>query len=210
MRKVFFYILIGVFFLSACDKDEYVYPPAITEILSAHTNNQGFISCLITDKAMQLEVENREKYSGMTPDSLYRIIAVYELRESEGNTVHLYSIGNTISYEPIAPSQLEGEMKIDPVNVQSIWRSGDFLNMILLVKAQNKKHVFHFVETGEEPSCLKLMLYHDKGEDIEAYTQRAYISIPLKKYKDFLSEGDSILFSVNTYKEGLKTFYFQY
>ena len=81
-------------------------------------------------------------------------------------------------------------MKTDPVNIQSIWRSGDYLNMILLVKAQNKKHSFHFIEAqgANQTSCLRLTLYHDKGEDVEAYTQKAYLSVPLKKYSGIFSK----------------------
>lgn len=210
MRIVFFYILISVLFLSACDKDEYVYPPAITEIVSAQTDDEGTLGLLITDKGVALHVENAHKYSGMVSDTLYRMVAVYELKGAQKDSVHLYSFAPTISYEPIALSQLAGEMKTDPVGVQSIWRSGDYLNMILLVKAQGKKHVFHFVETEDEAHCLALTLYHDKGENIEAYTRRAYISIPLKKYKDVLSKGDPIFFSLNTYKEGMKTYRLEY
>lgn len=197
-------------FLSACGKDEYVYPSAITEIVSVQTDDEGTLGLLITDKGVALHVENADKYLGMVPDTLYRTVARYELKGAKNDSVHLYSFALTISYEPIPLSRLAGKMKTDPVGVQSIWRSGDYLNMILLVKAQDKKHVFHFVETEDEAHCLALTLYHDKGEDIEAYTQRAYISIPLKKYRGILSKGDPILFSLNTYKEGQKTYRFEY
>ncbi|RGN51199.1 hypothetical protein DWW69_04475 [Bacteroides sp. AF16-49] len=214
MRRGVFYSLLVLLtsFIMGCSDDEYVYPPALTELLSVRTNASGTIDYLLPDRSAGLRVENGSKYSGMVPDSIYRLVAIYEIKDAKEPSAYIYTIGNVIAPEPIGQEQLAGEMKTDPVNIQSIWRSGDYLNMILLVKAQNKKHSFHFIEAqgANQTSCLRLTLYHDKGEDVEAYTQKAYLSVPLKKYSGIFSEGDPILFTINLYKEGLRTYQFTF
>lgn len=215
MKRIGVYIIfLGLIILAACKEDDYVYPPAITEILSAQTDEAGTISRLIPDKGELLSVGNGDRFSGLVPDSVYRMIGVYELVNGadEYSVAHIYSIQQVISYNPI--SIPVDEMKTDPVTVQSIWRSGGYINLILQVKLHTGAHVFRFVENSFISTSmgfvLSLSLYHDKGGDIEAYTQRAYLSVPLSKYDGVLKVGDIISFTINTYKEGLKTYQFVY
>ena len=215
MKRIGIYIIfLGLIFLVACKDDDYVYPPAITEILSAQTDARGTISSLLPDKCEPLPVGNADRFSGLVPDSVYRMIGVYEIVDGTDNSSasHIYSIQQVISHNPIPMSGTE--MKTDPVTVQSIWRSGNYINLIVQVKSHTVAHVFRFVESGYIPTSLgfvlSLSLYHDKGDDIEAYTQRAYMSVPLNKYDGTLKEGDVISFTINTYKEGLKTYQLVY
>lgn len=215
MKRIGIYIIfLGLIILAACKEDDYVYPPAITEILSAQTDETGTISRLIPDKGEPLSVENGDRFSGLVPDSLYRMIGVYEVANGadESSAAYIYSIQQVISYNPVSiPAD---ELKTDPVTIQSIWRSGNYINLILQVKSHTGAHVFRFVENSFISTSmgfvLSLSLYHDKGDDIEAYTQRAYLSVPLTKYEGMLKKGDTILFAVNTYKEGLKTYQLVY
>lgn len=194
-------LLIAGMLLAGCEEDEYVYPSALTEILSAGTDSTGSINYLLTDKGVSYHIENGDSYSGLVSDTVYRMLAVYDVNTAE-LSAHVYSLRQVVAPEPL--SDWTGEIKQDPVDVQSIWLSGGYLNMVLLVKAQNKKHVFHFIEM-ENSSVLKLKLYHYKGEDVEAYTQRAYLSVPLRKYETYCNE---IHFTLNTVEEGLRTYTF--
>lgn len=200
-HSAFCFLLAGILFLSGCGKDEYVYPPALTEILSVSTDGIGAVDCLLTDKGVSYPVENRNSYSGLVSDTVYRMLAVYDVN-TVNLSAHVYSLRQVVAPEPL--TNWQGEIKQDPVEVQSIWLSGDYLNMVLLVKAQNKKHVFHFIEIKDSP-VLNLKLYHDKGNDEEAYTQRAYLSVPLRKYKTYCKE---IYFAINTYEKGVITYTF--
>lgn len=203
MRQTILYILlISALLLAACGKDEYVYPPVLTEFISAGTDESGCISTLQTDKGVSYRLENRDKYTGLTADSVYRVIAVYEVKDTVSLSAYIYSLGNVFAPEPV--TEWSEEIIQDPVDVQSIWLSGDYLNMILLVKAQNEKHTFRFIRMEDSPS-FHLTLYHDKGEDVEAYTQRAYLSVPLQKYKTYCKE---IYFTINTFEYGNRTYRF--
>lgn len=215
MRGWRIYILIiSVLLLAGCKNDDYVYPPAITEILSAQTDESGTIRYLLPDKGEALFAENGSRYSGLVPDSVYRMIGVYQTVDSDNGVVaHIYSIQQVISYEPV--SMPWSEVKTDSVTVQSIWRSRDYINLILQVKSHIGVHVFRFAENGyiltpTGSKTLALSLYHDKGDDLEAYTQRAYMSVPLSKYAGQLKEGDIVSFTINAYKKGLVTYQFPY
>lgn len=206
-------LMATLIFLIGCKDDDYVYPPVLTEIISVRISETGSIQDLNTDKGASYRVENGSRFTGYSPDSLYRMVCIYELHEATAETTaQIYSVRNTVSPIPILPERLIGDIKTDPVNVQSIWRSGDYLNVILLVKIQNGKHLFHFIETGNEEEAgshkIDLTLYHDKQDDVEGYSQRAYLSVPLKQYN--LTASDSVFFTLNTYKQGFKTYAFAY
>lgn len=212
MRLTGIYILLTLFILAGCkEEDEYVYPPAISEILCARTDSYGQITYLLPDKGEPLYIENTDKIAPLLPDTVYRMISIYEVKDPDKPSVHVYTIQKVLSPDPIQRESLLDGMKMDPVNVQSVWRSGDYINMILLIKAQNGgKHSFHFIENCFPTDRFEFLLYHDQGGDVEAYTQLAYLSIPLRQYKNTLSPGDEILVTINTFDEGLKRYWLTY
>lgn len=193
-RLRFFSLLyIGLLLLVSCGKEEAAYPPVLTEFASLRTDAQGRGAWLLTDRGECYDVGNADQHTGLTPDSLYRIVALYELSASAASaSVHLYDKAEAIA--PLPTAHWEGEWKKDPVGVQSIWLSGDYLNMVLLVKAQDRPHTFFFVEQ-ERGAAVRLGLYHDRGDDVEAYTQQAYLSVPLAGYRD---EARQVDFSLAT------------
>ena len=96
MKKfgVILYSLLCILLLGACKEDEYVYPNVITTFIDAATDESGTLQKLITDKGESLQILNREGLDGLTPDSIYRSVSIYELKESadEGQaTALLYS-----------------------------------------------------------------------------------------------------------------------
>lgn len=103
----------------------------------------------------------------------------------------------------------------DPVSLQSLWHSGNYLNLILQVKVKDQPHAYHFIEDALETNAdgthtLRLTLYHDRAGDPEAYSQRTYLSVPLHFYADTLRPGDEIVFTLHTYEEGGVTRRFTY
>lgn len=187
----------------SCAEETSVYPPVLTEFTNLRADQSGCMHTLLKDDGTVYAVQNATSHTGFTPDSTYRVVALYELVQSTTSTVHLYDFIRTISPRPV--SNWKNEIKQDPVKVQSIWVKGDFLNLVLLVKAQNNPHAFRFIEASDG-SILKLTFYHDKGKDIEAYTQRAYLSVPLAQYK---SHFQQLQFSINTEQE-MKVYTFEF
>ena len=93
MRRGVFYSLLVLLtsFIMGCSDDEYVYPPALTELLSVRTNASGTIDYLLPDRSAGLRVENGSKYSGMVPDSIYRLVAIYEIKDAKEPSAYIYT-----------------------------------------------------------------------------------------------------------------------
>ena len=136
-----------------------------------------------------------------------------KLAEKAEKEAMLYNTQLVISPVPLSESKFK-EIKTDPVAIQSIWRGGNYLNLILQVKVKDQKHGYHFIENKLEnkdgEQTLYLTLYHDRNNDIEGFNRKVYLSVPLWAYAGKLHKGDKIVFNIRTYKEGMtsRIFYF--
>lgn len=191
------------------DDDDYVYPSVLTELVDIHVAADGYIDYITTDEGTTYVAENRINADKLNTDAVYRALCMYEKATSTKHTkgARLYSIKLTLSGKPTPKAQVKGEIKTDPLDVQSVWRGGSYLNMTLLPMVQSISHTYAIVEerlveegTGKK---LYLLLHHNQNGDYEAYEQKTYMSIELGDYA--LQSGDSVFVSVNTYKEGMKT-----
>lgn len=197
-----------------CSKEEeYHYPSVKLEFLTATTNSKGTINQITTDGGKAYDVQTDGSNLKLPADTLLRIVTNYE--EVEGG-VKLYGAAVPISNIPIPVAEFEEALVHDPASIQSIWMGRDYLNMILQVKAQNKKHTFRFIEqeatfneAGDE-LFVHIILYHNANEDIQAYTQRAYASIPLKHYAAYGCKKVLLRFSPYTDYEGVASYDFEY
>lgn len=203
-------LLFCIFLCEGCKKEDYVYPSVVTEFIGAQTNNDGTISQLVADDGTIYSVLQRDGLGGLVADTLYRTISIYEpitQENGKGNVAQLYSCQLVLSVNPLPASDFKGNIKTDPVDIQSIWLSGEYLNMILLVQYKELSHLYHFVDEGitsdqSGTQTLNLRLFHDRNNDYEAFTKQVYLSVPLKNYLQLLRKGDKIRFNLNTYKEG--------
>lgn len=203
------FILLCMLSLGAC-KEEYVYPNVLTELTELQTDENGRFKNLITDRGESFGIAKLTQDSLLVSDTLYRALTVYAPIEGETDLVHIYSANAVFSKIPVKRLDVATEIKTDPVDIQSIWRSGRYLNMILRVQVKNSTHVFHFIEDGitansDGTRTLSLTFHHDRKKDYEAFTQKICFSIPLWYYESRLQKGDKICLSLNTYKEGVVT-----
>ncbi len=203
-------LLFCIFLCEGCKEEDYVYPNVVTEFIGAQTNNDGTISQLVADDGTIYSVLQRDGLGGLVADTLYRTISIYEpiaQENGKGNVAQLYSCQLVLSVNPLPASDFKGNIKTDPVDIQSIWLSGEYLNMILLVQYKELSHLYHFVDEGitsdqSGTQTLNLRLFHDRNNDYEAFTKQVYLSVPLKNYLQLQRKGDKIRFNLNTYKEG--------
>lgn len=212
MNKFLTYIFLTVFLLSneGCQEDDYVYSDVLTEFTEVQTNDEGVLTYLLTDQGDKYQILEREGLDGLTPDSIYRTLCVYQITDVEKETVQLYSAQKVLSMLPKPASAFSDGIRTDPLDIQSIWLSGKYLNMVLLPMAKDKSHIFHFVENSltqdnEGRAQLELTLYHDQNGDYEAFTRKTYLSIPLWGYGNKLDTGDRIVLHIQTYEEGNTT-----
>lgn len=207
-------LIIATLLLTSCGDEEYVYPELITEFINLETDNGGIGNYLVTDHEERFYIENHSALSGLKSDTLYRVVSRYAaVHHSAEPTVTLYAIESAIAPIPLPESQFS-EIYTDAVELQSIWRKGEFINLVLKVKVKDTAHGFHFIENKIEEvegiRTLYLTLYHDRKEDIEAFYRTSYLSVPLWYYSDKLEKGDQIVFQLNTYKEGMTSRTFTY
>jgi hypothetical protein len=162
------------------------------------TNGSGQTYKAVNDEGETLSVIN--PIGGLTNDTTYRFFVVLV---REGNSIRLSSYSHTISGKPFKME--EGETAItDPVTVQSIWKTSNYINATFLIQEKTEQHVMGFIDKGvttnnQGTRIARIQLYHDNSSDAEAFTATAYASLPLWAYRDRLERGrDSVYFIVNT------------
>lgn len=178
--------------LASCGDEEYYYPPVKLEFLTAQADANGSLKSVLTDEGKTLAVVEDATNTLVEPNSSVRIVSNYSIETAADGTAgaKLYALLRATSPTPQPADKFKDGIKQDPVEVLSIWMGIDYLNMMFDIKAQNARHSFHFVEnevtTNEDAGTREvyLSLYHDDGGDTQAYTKRAYISIPLRQYAD--------------------------
>lgn len=198
--------------LTACGEDEYVYPDLVTEFSCLKTNAEGFGIQIVTDEGKAWNLQEGNRPNKLTPDSIYRVVSRYAPIDETYATA--YSFWQVTAPIP-QPESMYETVCTDPVNVQSIWQSGEYLNLILLITVKDKKHELSFVDHGitadkEGRHTLTLTLFHDRKDDVEGFDEKHYLSVPLWHYREQLNKGDQIVFNLNTYKEGMISRTFTY
>lgn len=201
----FSFLLLCMSQFGACKEEEYVYPDVITEFIGAATDENGTLTRLVADNGEEYRIQARSGLDGLKKDTLYRTISIYQPLENQ--TVQLYSSELVLSMIPVSAKQIIGDIKTDPVDIERIWLSGKYLNMVLLAKVKEESHSYHFIDQGiqkeaDATQTLHLQLYHNRNNDYEAFTRKVYLSVPLWAYDGKLKQGDKIVFHISTYEEG--------
>ena len=199
-------LLFATALLCACGEEEYIYPDLITEMTCLKTDSEGIGTEIITDDGQVWHLQEGNRPDSLTADSTYRVVSRFA--PITDSNAKVYSLWKVISPLPKPEREYEST-HTDPVSLQSIWRSGDYLNMVLQVLVKDQEHELSFIETAlrtnetNKKQTLMLTLYHDRKGDVEGFYQKFYLSVPLWHYKGILNKGDQIVFQLNTYKEGV-------
>ena len=207
-----YFILFAVVLLTACGEEEYVFPDLITEMSCLRTDSKGFGTQIITDEGTIWHLQEGSRPDSLTADSLYRVVSRFApVADSEAVA---YSFWKVISPLPKPESEYES-IHLDPVDIQSIWQSGDYLNMVLQVMVKDREHKLSFIDNGitsntNGTQTLHLTLFHHRKDDVEGFMQKYYLSVPLWHYEGKLNKGDTIVFELYTYKEGMTQRTFTY
>ena len=192
-------------FMTACGEDEYVYPDLVTEFSCLTTDAKGYGTQIVTDEGKVWHLQEGNRPNKLTPDSTYRVVSRFAPIDDTYATA--YSLWKAISPIP-QPENMYETIHTDPVSIQSIWKSGNYLNLILQIKVKDKQHELSFIDNGivaneDGTQTLTLTLFHDRKDDVEGFDEEHYLSVPLWHYQDKLNRGDQIIIHLNTYKEGM-------
>ena len=205
-------IFLSAVLLTACGKEDYVYPNLITEMTCLKTDGNGIGTQIVTDQGIVWHLQKDNRPDSLTADSTYRVVSrLAPLNESEAQA---YAFWKVIA--PLPKPEKESEtIHADPVSIQSMWRSGDYLNMVLRIKVKDQEHELSFIENGitantDGTQTLMLTLFHNRKGDVEGFDQKFYLSVPLWYYQDKLNKGDQIVLQLSTYQEGMTSRTFIY
>lgn len=203
--------------MTACGEEEYVYPDLITEMTCLKTDANGFGTQIVTDEGVIWHLQEWNQPDSLTADSTYRVVSRFApltIAEAPKAEAKVYSFYPVIAPLP-KPEDEYTNIHTDPVSIQSIWQSGDYLNMILLIQMKDQNHELSFIENGitsndDGSQTLTITLFHDRREDVEGFERKFYLAIPLWHYQNKLNKGDRIVFQLNTYQEGMTSRTFTY
>lgn len=202
--------------VSCGDDDDYHYPSVKLEFLTAQAGADGRLASVLTDEGKEYAVLADASNTRIDANASIRIVSNYGTETSNGTSgVKLYALLQAVSPAPKPAEEFKDGVKRDPADVSGIWMGLNYLNMILDIKAQNGKHSFQFVEdrvTTDESAghrTVYLSLYHDDGGDVQAFSRRAYASVPLQHYAEAGINKITVHFSLQTYS-GEKAYEFEY
>lgn len=210
MKKVTLFLFPILALLCSCEDvgNDYRYPSVITDYTCITTDADGTPELLQLDNGQSYPIGFTDEYRNtynQTPsykaDTTYRVISIYELKED--SIAHIYSMEKTVSHIP-TPLHDGERLFQDPVYLQSCWCSGNYLNIVIELKALDGKHHIGFVDTTPEGMQGKeFTFFHNANNDTESYRQKLYASIPIAPFESDLQQGDTLRFVINTYDKGI-------
>lgn len=119
----------------------------------------------------------------------------------KGDTIKIRSISDIFTHAV----QVEGypeKLVQDPVKIQSVWVSGDYLNMILEIEYHSKPHTVALLRNIASPTA-DLYFSHSRNDDPPGYRQMLYASFLLTQLKT--SGTVPFRLFINTY-DGIREF----
>ncbi len=215
LKNLFIYmqfIFITLLFVQ-CDEDDDMYPSVLTDFMDIYTNNESVIDKIGVDGvSCILHLRNLVKGANLKSDTVYRAVGMYSLPDEETKSTYIYSLALIYSSYPV-PAENATNYKTDPLDIESAYRGGEYLNIVALPLVQDRSlHGFGFIKNEMKEKggnkILSVTLAHNQNGDRESFPQRVYLSVPLGRYH--LQKGDSIYFHANVYDEGVKVWKIAY
>jgi hypothetical protein len=200
------------------DKGEGQYSYLLGDFVEAKIGADKNIVSLMTDEGETLPLSKPYTAKWITrSDTVYRCMLYYnKVRDSKGQDVaEPISVGEVPCPVIIPLSELEVEMKTDPVKFESAWMSktGKYINLSFALKTGTTEddeaiHSLRVVQdtikmNPDGTSTSYLRLYHDQGGVPDYYSTQVYASLITSEIL-----ADSACISINTYK-GIVTKAFQ-
>ncbi|MCD8262405.1 MAG: NigD-like protein [Bacteroides sp.] len=209
------YIVCSLWITACGNESAAIYPAVQLEFVTLSTDQTEEIRYLKLDKGetLRIHTDHTEQTLSSYTGKQRGVSNFVKLTEKGEKVAEVYSFTPIAALAPV-PIQYTNypENRSGAVSLQSIWLSGDYINLTLGV-APGKENSIRFIQqsmtTEEENTTVSLMLYYDNGDLFNNYSQRTYASIPLEGYKEYPSPIH-IQVTILTFREGLKTYQFLY
>lgn len=204
-----FIALAAVLCLASCKDDDEPLPNYQLALAEITAGADGTAARVTFDDGNTYQLA--QGIGDLKADSTYRIQAMYVL---QGETAVLSQYAQVLA--PRVAVYPEGKVKRDPVELLTVWRGGNYVNLRFNVKGTaTGMHYFGFNQTGIEQHAdgtrtLCAELLHYQNGDSLYYSRNTYLSLPLRPLSQQLrADTDSVRLSVSTFK-GSETYVFLY
>ena len=181
----------------SCDDDKEPIETMYTGFMTGTTDSEGYIKNLKDDFGKNYTVT--EKSEKLDPDAKYRIVASIAI--DENLSARILQMAPTISYQAPEDSIIPDSMRVkDPVEIQSVYIGGGFLNIYMGIKVAKEGTVHRlFYSHLNTPGKVQFTIYHNAYGDEPVYTKHTYVSIPLSGYG--LATNDTVFLTAKGYEE---------
>ncbi|MGX8689810.1 MAG: NigD1/NigD2 family lipoprotein [Bacteroidaceae bacterium] len=190
--------VIAIFMtVSSCREDRDKIETMMSGYMTGYTDSEGYFTVLNDDMGNQYMVSEQDKKH--QPDTLLRVVATIAL--DERNTARIIQCVFPIANRAREDSSLHDTLKkADPVEIQSLYIGGGFLNVNLGIRVQTEgtKHTIVY-SYADDSDKLRFTIYHNAYDDKPVYTKKAYLSIPLSEYG--LNKNDTVFLNCKGYEE---------
>lgn len=200
--------LMSCILLAACKKDDEIAPPLRSELLCVVTDADAKVDQLVLDNGIRYSVAWQE-IGANVKSAVLRCLCSYAVNE-DNKTVTVYQMDKVSCYAPASADSFKIH-PMDPLDVRSVYRTGQFVNLHLsLLTNGSREHAYDLCldSITNDSSCIhcSFLFQHAKLDD-ESYHHDFYHSIPLNS-NAYPCEFDSLIVYINTY-DGMKRYGFK-
>ncbi|MBQ9641364.1 MAG: hypothetical protein IJV06_07370 [Bacteroidaceae bacterium] len=199
MKRSLLYIMCSLALLS-CSKSDDAVPNLLTEFCDVHINHDSIAVTATLDNGTALDIAP-QGLKAAARDTTIRSVITYV---TDGAMTLVYNNVPALCQKPTPAAELKSTPH-DPVKLISIWRGGNYINMVLgEMTTAGGRHEYAFSIDSLRRRILYTSLIHKQpAEDLPSYTQKRYASMPLQV--EGTEAYDSVSLSIVTY-DGTKTF----
>lgn len=217
MKKSLLFTLIATlaWVMTACSNDsDYHYPSVKLEFLTATSDKDGKLTSILSDEGTSYTIAQDATGNTTHADTTLRIVANYEPLSATLPEAKLYAWTHVTSPLPLQAGRFEQGVETSPVNIVSVWKGLNYVNMILTVREQSGQHRFHFAEEqvltdlNASTRRIYITLYHHIEQTQQDYDKRVYLSMPTAQYLSPDIAHTELYLTIHTYTGEAKVHHF--
>lgn len=196
-----------LFFSSCSDEDKPAWYHAFRiDIATAYTNTGDIYFTL--DNGTKLNIAPESDYALPTLTNQQRVLLQYTTSAEKENAITIYGL-SLVNSATIINLTEESEEFIgnDPIEIESAWISGDFLNLIFYFYRDSKSHLISLGESRHSinrTDTIFLELRHNAYDDAVLFKEKGIVSFDISSYKEL----KPVVFSIEnlTYEGSVKRY----
>ncbi len=205
-HHVWLYICLLLFVFSSC-KEEFDYG------LGDFRLDLATIAETTTDRYYRLDNQTRLYPQQAISTDLKtgaRVLLNYNLSELKSANEYSVKVNSVKDVFTSEIKELQSNLSDDPLFLESIWQSGDWINFRLSFNYKSAKHGIALYQNKVPANdTIYLELRHSKNNDTEGYLVNLYASFPVKSFSQ-KGKPVPLKVKVNTSDQGIKYYTFNY